>query len=385
MRIVIAPDSYKENLSASKVAQALALGVRDVLPDADVVCVPMADGGDGTLDVLLDAQHGQQHQARVMNANNQPVHAAWVSLGAGKAFIEMAAAAGLQQIPKTQRNALDATTFGVGQLILQALDAGARHIMLGLGGSATTDGGAGLLQALGVALLDRNDKSLPVGGAALAELSSLSLEGIDPRLADVSFELAIDVDNPLCGPQGAAAIFGPQKGATPAQVAALDAALQRFADVCAMNLPHDKRNVPGMGAAGGLGFAISSFFTAKVVPGVDLVADLCGLDSALQGAQLVITGEGRMDAQTLLGKTPVGVARHAARYGIPVIAVVGSLGEGYQAVYSAGIAAAFSVAPGPISLETAYARSAELLRQRAADCLRLWLSGYQAASQYPKQ
>lgn len=379
MRIVIAPDSFKESLSAAQVAQALALGVLDVLPNADVVCVPMADGGDGTLDVLLDARRGQRRLVTVMDANNQPVQAAWAWLGDGKAFIEMAAAAGLQQIPKSQRNALTATSYGVGQLILHALDAGANHIMLGLGGSATTDGGAGLLQALGMVLLDSDGKELPLGGAALSQLASLSIDGIDPRLSNVTFEIAIDVDNPLCGSRGAAAIFGPQKGASPSQVSILDAALGQFADVCANFLQRDQRNVPGMGAAGGLGYAIISFFKAQVVTGVDLVANLCELDQALQGAKLVITGEGRMDAQTLLGKTPVGVARHAARYKIPVIAVVGSLGQDYQAVYSAGIAAAFSLAPGPITLDEAYASSALLLRQRAADCLRLWLSGYQAA------
>lgn len=378
MRIVIAPDSFKESLSAVAVAQALAAGVHDVIPDADIVCVPMADGGEGSLDVVLAATSGQRRSARVMNANGEYVAADWGWLGQGSAFIEMAAAAGLEHIPADQRRPLTATTYGVGQLITQALDAGARRIMLALGGSATTDGGAGLLQALGVQLLDKQGHALSYGGAALRQLHSLSLADLDPRLAQVEFQIAIDVDNTLCGPSGAAAIFGPQKGASPNDVAVLDAGLSQFADVCARYVRKDERNIPGMGAAGGLGFAISSFFNAKILTGVDLVAGLCGLDHALRNAQLVLTGEGRMDAQTILGKTPVGVARYAGRHGIPVVAIVGSLGEGYQAVYGAGISAAFSLVPGPMSLEQAKATAPLLLRQRAADCLRLWLSGRQA-------
>ncbi|MBP6019081.1 MAG: glycerate kinase [Burkholderiaceae bacterium] len=378
MRIVIAPDSFKESLSAVAVAQALAAGVKDVIPDAEIVCVPMADGGEGSLDVVLTATSGQRRTARVVNANGEYVSADWGWLGQGSAFIEMAAAAGLEQIPSDKRLPLTATTYGVGQLIIQALDAGARRIMLALGGSATTDGGAGLLQALGAQLLDKQGNALPYGGAALQQLDSLSIAGLDPRLAGVDFQIAIDVDNTLCGSRGAAAIFGPQKGATPDDVAVLDAGLSQFADVCARYVHKDERNTPGMGAAGGLGFAISSFFNAKVLTGVDLVAGLCGLDDALRDAQLVLTGEGRMDAQTMLGKTPVGVARYAGRHGIPVVAIVGSLGDGYQAVYGAGISAAFSLVSGPMSLEQAMASAPLLLRQRAADCLRLWLSGRQA-------
>lgn len=375
MRIVIAPDSFKESFSAAAVARAMAKGVQDVLPDAEVICVPMADGGDGTLDVLLDATSGQRRYATVVNANNVASQAAWGWLGHGQAFIEMAAASGLQQIPVQQRNALTATSYGVGQLIIQALDAGATHIMLGLGGSATTDGGAGMLQALGVRLLDQHGAELPVGGAALQRVDRISLSDIDPRLAQVRFQIAIDVDNPLCGPQGAAAIFGPQKGATPDDVVVLDAALSRFADVCASQLHKDERNLPGMGAAGGLGFAIKSFFNAGLITGVDLVAGICRLDQAMQGAQLVLTGEGRMDQQTLLGKTPVGVARYARSYAVPVIAIVGALGDNYQAVYQAGITAAFSLVPGPMSLQQAYQQSEVYLRHRTADCVRLWLAG----------
>ncbi|RTZ48174.1 glycerate kinase [Candidimonas sp. SYP-B2681] len=375
MRIVIAPDSFKESLSASDVAAAIACGVRDVIPDADIVCVPMADGGEGSLDAVLAATGGERRVARVQNANNQACEASWAWLGDGKAFIEMAEAAGLEQIPPASRKPLQATSYGVGQLISQALDAGANHIVLGLGGSATNDAGAGLIQALGANLRDADGNELPLGGAALAQLARISLDNLDTRVNDVQFEIAVDVDNPLCGPRGASAIFGPQKGASPHEVTLLDAALARFAQVCAEQLHKDEKETPGMGAAGGLGFAVKTCMNARFRPGVDLIAELSGLADAMKAAELVFTGEGRMDAQTLLGKTPAGVARCAARYEIPVIAIVGSLGDGYQALYNAGITAAFSLVPGPLTLEQAYEKTPEYLRQRASDCCRLWLSG----------
>ncbi len=378
MRVVIAPDSFKESLSAWDVSQAIARGVREAEPYADVVCVPMADGGEGSLDAVLAATSGERRHARVRNANGQDCDASWAWLGDGKAFIEMAAAAGLEQIPPAQRRPLEASSYGVGQLISQALDAGARHIVLGLGGSASNDAGAGLLQALGAHLLDDGGNELPVGGAALQHLAHISVEGLDPRLKDASFEIAVDVDNPLCGPRGASAIFGPQKGATADDVAVLDAALAHFAQICATQLGKDEKDTPGMGAAGGLGFAVKTCFTAKFRPGVELIAELSGLASALEATDLVFTGEGRMDAQTLLGKTPAGVAKYASRRGIPVIAIAGSLGEGYEALYEIGITAAFSLAPGPITLEHACQNTSEFLRQRARDCTRLWLAAGRA-------
>ena len=378
MRIVIAPDSFKESLSAVEVADAIAAGLRTVLPQADIVCVPMADGGEGSLDAVLAATQGQQKTLAVRNANNQPATACWGWLGEGKAFIEMASAAGLEQIPPAERQPLQATSYGVGQLIQAAVEEGASQIVLGLGGSATNDGGAGLLQALGVHLLDAQGNELPAGGAALQQLDRIDLSDVPPSLLGVQFEIAVDVDNPLCGPRGASAIFGPQKGATPADVATLDAALSHFADVCARQFGQDYRDIPGMGAAGGLGFGVKSCFNASFRPGVDLVAELSGLEAALEGASLVFTGEGRMDAQTLLGKTPAGVARYASRHQIPVIALAGSLGENYEALYDVGITAAFSLASGPITLEQAYAQAGTFLRQRAGDCLRTWLAGSKA-------
>ncbi|MBB5214224.1 glycerate kinase [Parapusillimonas granuli] len=375
MRIVIAPDSFKESLSATGVAAAIAEGVRDAAPDADIVCVPMADGGEGSLDAVLAATGGERRELRVRNANGESAPAGWAWLGQGRAFIEMASAAGLEQIPPAERKPLEASTYGVGQLIAAALDSGARHIVIGLGGSATNDAGAGLLQALGVKLLDAGGEALPPGGAALARLHRIDLRDADPRLKDTVFELAVDVDNPLCGPRGASAIFGPQKGASPADVATLDAAIARFADVCAAHFGRDERDTPGMGAAGGLGFAVKTCFTAGFRPGVELVAELSGLAAALKGADLVFTGEGRMDAQTLLGKTPAGVARYAGKENIPVIALAGSLGEGYEQLYQAGITAAFSIAPGPVTLQDACRNAAGYLRHRARDCMRAWLAG----------
>ncbi len=378
MRIVIAPDSFKECLSAAEVAEAIASGVKEALPQADIACVPMADGGEGSLDAVLAATGGERKTLDVLDANGQPTQASWAWLGEGRAFIEMAAAAGLEQIPPLERRPLQASSFGVGQLIQAAVEAGARHIVLGLGGSATNDAGAGLLQALGARLLDGQGNDLPGGGAALRQLDRILLDDLDPRLQEVQFEIAVDVDNPLCGPRGASAIFGPQKGASADDVAELDAALAHFADVCARHCGSDHRDIPGMGAAGGLGFGVKACFKAGFRPGVELVAELSGLVAALRGADLVFTGEGRMDAQTLLGKTPAGVARYARRAGIPVIALAGSLGEGYEALYPEGITAAFSLAPGPVSLEQAYAQAGEYLRQRAGDCTRAWLAGRNA-------
>jgi len=374
VKIVIAPDSFKESLSAPDAAQAIAHGVRQAVPGAQTVCVPMADGGEGTVQAVLAATGGQWRQADVRGALGEPRQAGWGWLDDGTAVIEMATAAGLELTPPAQRDPLRATSHGVGQLVRAALDAGARRIILGLGGSATNDGGAGMLAALGLRLLDAQDRELPPGGAALAGLARIDTTQLDRRLRDVKIEVACDVDNPLCGPQGASHVFGPQKGATPAQVRELDAALGRLADVCARHLSRDLRNTPGAGAAGGLGYAALAFLDAAFRPGVEIVAEVGGLEQAMAGATLAFTGEGRMDAQTLRGKTPAGVARIASRAGVPVIALAGSLGEGYQALYAGGITAAFSLASGPMTLQQACEQAAQLLADRAHDAMRLWLA-----------
>jgi glycerate kinase len=372
MKIVIAPDSFKESLSAPDVAAAIARGWQRVFPDADILLRPMADGGEGTVDAVLAATGGQRRECTVRGPLGEPVQAHWGWLGEATAVLEMAAASGLHWVPRERRDATITSSYGTGELIRAALDAGARRIILGLGGSATNDGGCGLLQALGVRFLDAHDQELPPGGAALARLARIDVGAMDSRLLQARVEIAADVDNPLCGPRGASHVFGPQKGANPQQVEVLDAALGRYASVVAATLGEDHSLLPGVGAAGGLGFAAKAFLHASFRPGIELVAELSGLAEAVQGADLVITGEGRLDSQSLHGKTPVGVARIARAAGVPVIALAGSLGEGYQAVYEAGIEAAFSLTPGPQSLEQAMSGAAAELQARACDLARLW-------------
>ena len=372
MKLVIAPDSFKESLSAEEVASAIARGWQSVYPDADIHLCPMADGGEGTVDAVLAASGGERRELTVRGPLGQPVQAHWGWLEDGQAVIEMAAASGLHWVEPAQRDARVTTSYGTGELILAALDAGARRIILGIGGSATNDGGAGVLQALGVRLLNAAGEPLAAGGAALIDLQRIELDGLDPRLAGIEILVAADVDNPLCGPRGASHVFGPQKGANPAQVEQLDRALGHFADLMAATLGEDYREVPGVGAAGGLGFAARAVLGARFRPGIELVAELSGLAAAMQGADLAITGEGRLDGQSLHGKTPVGVARVAQAAGVPVVALAGSLGDGYQQVYEAGIEAAFSLAPGPVSLEQAMAEADLQLQSRAADIARLW-------------
>nr|WP_288499414.1 glycerate kinase [uncultured Pseudomonas sp.] len=372
MKIVIAPDSFKESLSAPDVAQAIARGWLAVYPDAEIVLCPMADGGEGTVDAVLAAAGGERREQVVQGPLATSVTAHWGWLGDGTAVIEMAAASGLHHVPSGQRDPRVTSSYGTGELIIAALDAGAKRIILGLGGSATNDGGSGLLRALGVRFLDAGGNELRPGGAALAALQRVDLSALDTRLHDVQVEVAADVDNPLCGAKGASAVFGPQKGASAQQVEELDAALARLAEVVGEALGEDFSTFPGVGAAGGLGFAAKAFLGARFRPGIELVAELSGLAEAVRGADLVITGEGRLDAQSLHGKTPVGVARVAREQSVPVIALAGSLGEGYQQVREAGIEACFSLAPGPITLEQACASAGKELQARAADLARLW-------------
>lgn len=375
MKIVIAPDSFKESLSALDVACEIEAGFREIFPTADYLKIPVADGGEGTVDAMIAATGGQRIEVEVTGPLGNPVQAFYGLLGDGKtAVIEMAAASGLELIPPTQRNPLLTTTYGTGQLIRAALDAGARHCIIGLGGSATNDGGAGMLQALGGALLDTSGKSIPPGGGGLSHLAQIKLEHLDPRLEGCIFEIACDVSNPLLGPQGASAIFGPQKGATPEMVGQLEANLSHFAQLILRDFGLDLASQPGTGAAGGMSLCLIAFLNGTLRPGVEIVTDVIGLDVALSNADLVITGEGRIDSQSIRGKTPVGVARLAQAHGVPVIAIGGCLAADTAAVYQHGIDAAFAAVNRPCTLETALNETRQNLRSAArniAACLKI--------------
>lgn len=376
MKIVIAPDSFKESLSAEEAARAMAHGVRAAAPDAEVLCVPVADGGEGTVRALVAATGGSLQRTTVTDPLGAPVDAAWGLLGDGdEAAIEMAAASGLPLVPADRRDPTKTTTFGTGELIRAALDRGVRRILLGIGGSATVDGGAGLAEALGARLLDSDGRPVGRGGGALAALDRVDLSALDPRLGSVRVEVACDADNPLLGPHGAARVYAPQKGATPEMVERLESNLARFADIVERDAGRRVRDVPGAGAAGGLGAGLLALLGAELRPGVDLVLAAARLEEKLVGVDLVLVGEGRMDRQTAYGKAPVGVARVAARLGVPCVAIVGSLGDGYEAVHAEGIGACFPICDGPCTIGDAMSRAAELVSRTTAEAVRLFAAG----------
>ena len=375
MKIVIAPDSYKESLSALEVAQAVEAGFRQVFPDADYVLVPVADGGEGTVDAMVAATGGRKETVTVSGPLGEPVEAFYGLTGEGDtAVIEMAAASGLALVPPDRRNPLLTSSRGTGELIRAALDAGARRFILGIGGSATNDGGAGMVQALGARLLDLEGRELDGSGGDLARLERIDVSALDPRLAECRIEVACDVDNPLTGARGASAVFGPQKGATPEMVQALDANLARLARIVGRDLGVAVDTVPGAGAAGGMGAAMLAFFGATLKPGIEIVTAAVDLDTQVRDADLVITGEGRIDFQTVHGKTPIGVARVAKRHGKPVIGIAGSLGAEVGVVHAHGIDAVFSVLGKPCTLDEALrdaAANVQLTARNVATVLRL--------------
>lgn len=374
MKIIIAPDSFKGCMSARQAAEAMEHGVHHVLPDAECVLVPMADGGEGTVQSLVDATGGTLLEATVTGPLGTPVHAQYGMLGDGcTAVIEMAAASGIGYVDETTRDPRITTTYGVGELILDALDHGVTAFILGLGGSATNDGGTGMAQALGAHLLDAQGNELPFGGAALAGLATIDVSDLDSRIATADIRLASDVTNPLTGPQGASSVFGPQKGADASMVAELDAALHHYASIVARDLGRDVETVPGAGAAGGLGAGFLAFTGARMQSGVSLVVEATGLKTLTAGADWCFTGEGGIDSQTQYGKTPIGVARavkEAAPH-CPVVAFAGNVGSGVEELYSQGIDAVFGIVPGPQNLRQALACGAENLERCAANVTRL--------------
>ncbi|MDE9465266.1 glycerate kinase [Xenorhabdus bovienii] len=377
MKIVIAPDSFKESLSALQVAQAIEQGFREIFPQATYIRLPMADGGEGTVESLVAATGGQRISCSVTDPLGQPVDAFLGLLGDGQtAVIEMAAASGLHLVPMEQRNPLITTSYGTGELILAALEHGVQKLILGIGGSATNDGGAGMMQALGAQLWDGDCRILPLGGAALTRLESIDLSSLDPRLNQLEITVACDVNNPLCGELGASAIFGPQKGATPEMVKVLDSALHHYGMKIESLTGKKVIDVAGAGAAGGMGASLLGCLGAKLQSGIEIVINTLKLEEAIQGADLVITGEGRMDSQTIQGKTPIGVARVAKKFGIPTIALVGGMSRDYHVVHQHGLDAVFSIVPGACSLSDALVNGADNLRVTARNVASVWRMAY---------
>ena len=381
MRVIaIAPDSFKGALSAEGVARAIADGFAKSFPKAEFRLIPMADGGEGTVDAWAACTEAMRIKAKVQDPLGRPVQAEYAYDSATKtAVIEMAAASGLPLLSPDERNPLVTSTRGTGELVRDALDRGARHIILGIGGSATNDGGTGLAAALGVRFLDARGRELPPGGAALARLATIDMSGLDRRLAKTRIEAACDVTNPLCGPTGASAVYGPQKGASPKDVAKLDAALRRLAEVTAATpacAPRVVPESPGAGAAGGLGFGLVAFCGARLRRGVKIVAESVRLREKLTGCDLVITGEGRLDAQTVNGKTPAGVAAVAKQVGVPCIAICGCVGEGYEAVHKIGISSVIPVAHGFFDPADPAIGATERIRACAAETGRLLALGW---------
>lgn len=372
MKIVIAPDSFKESLTALEVAQAIETGFKCVFPDAEYVKVPMADGGEGSVQSLIDATEGELLNVEVTAPLGNKV-TAFLGISGDKqtAFIEMAAASGLHLVPFEQRNPLKTTSYGTGELIKKALDLGVKKILLGIGGSATNDGGVGMLQAVGFSFKNANDAEIGFGGEQLAQIHSISAENIDPRLAQVEFEVACDVNNPLCGERGASAVFGPQKGATPEMVKTLDAALAHFAQVAQKQLNISIAERAGAGAAGGMGGGLLLLPNAQLKAGVQIIIEATKLAEKVKGADLVITGEGRMDAQSIAGKTPIGVAKTAKQFNAPVIAIVGCLREDYNVVFQHGIDAVFPIIRSLDTLDATLAKGRENLTSSAENVARL--------------
>ncbi len=367
MKIVIAPDSFKESLSAQEVAEQIEAGFKAIFPEAHYAMLPIADGGEGTVDAMVAATGGRRVPVQVTGPLGTPVQAFYGVTGdAATAVIEMAAASGLALVPPALRNPLKTTSFGTGQLIRHALDNGLRRFIIGIGGSATNDGGAGMLQSLGVRFLEQDGRQeIGFGGGALELLASIDPGGMDPRLRECQVLVACDVDNPLTGPRGASSVFGPQKGASPDMVARLDENLARYARLINRDMHTDVASVPGAGAAGGMGAALLAFMNAELRPGVEIVIEAVGLSSAFDGADLVITGEGRIDGQTIYGKAPAGVARLAKQRGLPVIGFAGSLAADAEIVHEHGLDAIFSVVNRPCSLDEAFRDAGQNLRMTA--------------------
>ncbi|MBM3475867.1 MAG: glycerate kinase [Armatimonadetes bacterium] len=385
MKIVIAPDSFKGSLTSPEVCRAIEAGVRAVLPEAETLLVPIADGGDGTARTLVEGTGGELLTATVTGPLGEPVEAEFGILGDGlTAVIEMATASGLTLVPPEKRNPLFTTTRGTGDLIRVALDRGCRTLIVGIGGSATTDGGMGMAQALGARFLDERGHEVPGTGEGLDRLDAIDLSGLDPRLGETTVRVACDVDNPLYGERGAAYVYGPQKGATPEMVAQLDEGLRRFAEVVARDTGKHVADLPGVGAAGGLGAGLVAFCRATLEPGIRIVLEALRLDEKLTGAEVVFVGEGRIDLQTAFGKAPAGVAELARNRGCVVLAIAGSVSEEARGLHEHGFAALRSIVNEPLSLEEAMRpeRAFALTAFAAEEMVRTYVAG-RSLTPYP--
>jgi glycerate kinase len=363
MKILVAPNAFKEALSAKEAGEAIKGGLLRALPNSDIVVLPIADGGDGTIEVLVEATNGEFIEKEVTGPLGERVVAKFGILGDGEtAVIEMARSSGLALVPKEKRNPAITTTYGVGELIRSALERGAKRILVGIGGSATNDGGAGMAQALGAKFLDKDGNELPFGGLALKDLASIDISNFHPLAKECEVIVMADVKNPLCGPEGASYVYGPQKGGTKELIEELDRALFNFAQVIKRDLGKDILNLPGAGAAGGLGGGLVAFLNARLRPGIDMVLEILNIEERLKGVDIVISGEGKIDGQTIFGKGPAGIAKKAKEKAIPVILLGGAVDEDADILRKEGLVdALFSITRGPITLEESIRQTREQL------------------------
>lgn len=372
MKIIIAPDSYKGSLSAKEVADSIERGIKKVDDTIEVIKVPMADGGEGTVRALVDATGGRIIETVVSDPLMRKITAFYGILGDNRtAVIEMSAASGLPLLSESERNPEITTTYGTGELILHALDMGCDKLIIGLGGSATNDGGEGMAKALGIKFLDRYGNDIGLGGGCLNKLESIDMSGIDKRVYKCKIIAACDVDNPLCGVNGASHVFGPQKGASPEVVKKLDSNLLHYGKIIEAATNRKVADTEGAGAAGGLGAALLAFLNAGLKRGIDIVTEIVDLENKVKGCDLVITGEGMIDFQTAYGKTPYGVAKIASKYGIPVIAIAGSIGKDAHILYKKGFTSIFSIADKPMTLEESISNCSELLEKTSENIMRM--------------
>jgi glycerate kinase len=372
LTIVLAPDSFKESMTAKEACIAMEKGIKRANCNINCIHVPMADGGEGTMQSLVDATNGKVYSLKVVGPLGNEVEAQYGILGDGEiGILEMASASGIQLVPAEKRNPLLTTTYGTGQLIKACLDHGVKKLLIGIGGSATNDGGAGVIQALGGRLLDKQGNELGFGGGELGKLNSIDLKNFDSRLKEVAIEVACDVNNPLCGEKGASNVFGPQKGATKEMIEALDDNLRHYADIIKRQLGKDVLNEPGAGAAGGLGAGLMAFLNGALKKGIEMVIEYAGLEEKVSDADMVWTGEGSIDFQTQYGKTPLGVATVAKKHNKPVIALAGRVSEDIDVLYEGGIDSIFSITKGATSLEEALIKGQENIEKTAENIIRL--------------